>query len=90
MRDKSWPLTKRIEIEWIDSCTHGRWESAEFHRENSSPTTCRTIGYIVASTPKKVVVAQSMSKDTGGVADTMAIPRSCVLSIKHIKDGFKS
>lgn len=83
--DKKWPLNERVEVEWIDSCTNGVWAPPSYHITESKPTTCRSIGYILVEDTKKIVVAQSMSLNTGNICDTMSIPRVAVLKIKRIK-----
>ncbi len=79
-----WPLNTRVEVEWVDSCTNGKWASVDVHRAESRPSLCRSIGYLLERSDKRVVVAQSMSTDTGHVSDTMAIPRVAVKRMRRI------
>lgn len=77
-----WPLGKLVEVEWIDSCHNQGWGSIENHKRESGPATCRTVGYLVESTSKRVVLAQSQSSYSGHAGDIMTIPRSCVRKTK--------
>jgi hypothetical protein len=79
-----WPLRRCVEVEWVDSCTDGRWASVAIHRKESHPSTCRTIGYIVDNSPKHIILAQSQSIDTQHCTDTMAIPKSAVRRVKRV------
>ena len=82
-----WPLNTRVEIEFVDACTNGNWNSVDVHRRDSHPSLCRTIGYLVEHTAKYVTVAQSISSNSQNCADTMSVPRAAVKRMRRVK-GF--
>ena len=85
MKKPRWPLHVRVEVEFVDSCTRGTWSSLEEHRRESSPSLCRSVGYLLERTATHVTVAQSISSHSQSVADTMSIPRACVRAIKRLR-----
>lgn len=82
-----WPLTKLVEIEWVDSCTGGGWRSKSSYLEDANPTICRSIGYLLQKDATRVVVMQTMSSDTGHMSDSMAIPLVAVRKMRVLKGG---
>ena len=86
---QQWPLTKRVEVEWMDSCATGGWKSVETHLKNSGLLICRTLGYLVEETEVHLLIAQSQSHDTKNVSDTIAIPRAMVRRFRRIPSAWK-
>ena len=82
-----WPLSKLVEIEWVDSCTEGGWSSQENYLNRAQPTICRSIGYLLMKNKEKVAVVQTMSSSTGHVADSMTIPMVAVRKMRILKGG---
>ena len=80
----NWPLHIRVEVEWVDSCSNPTWAAVPYHLKNSTISRCRSIGYVVRNDASQVLLAQSMSNDTTNIADTIAIPTPCILSITPI------
>lgn len=78
-----WPLKTLVEVDWIDSCVRGRWDSQENYATESGAR-CRTAGYLLKKTPKVVIIMQSQGLG-GSVADSMTIPMSCVTKIRRLK-----
>lgn len=74
----------RVEVSWVDSAVSGGWRSLEEFRGAAQLAQCVTVGLLIKKTKKLVVVAQSAAKD-GDVADAIAIPISCVRSIRYLK-----
>ena len=77
------PLSKLVEVEWINSCAMGKWRDKKEY-ENQEPITCRTAGYLLSKDKKRVIILQSQSNE-GGMSDSMTIPRVCVKRMKHLK-----
>ena len=82
-----WPLTKLVEIEWIDSCTGGGWRSQDSYLDDAHPAICRSIGYLLHKDAERVVVLQTMSSSSGHVSDSMTIPRVAVKCMRVLKGG---
>jgi len=81
MRIKAQP--RLIRVDWIDACSEGDWRSPErFESIESIPI--RTVGYVVRSTEKEMVLAQSLS-DSGRVSNTLAIPRGCICKVRRLR-----
>ena len=84
-----WPVSKRVEVEWIDTATYGRWNPVEHHVENSTPILCRSIGYLLKADKHVVIIAQSQSEGSEHVADTIAIPRDNVKRMVAVTSKLK-
>ncbi len=76
-----------VEVEWVDSCVKGGWRMREEYLEGKGLSQCRTVGYLLRSDRQEVMVVQSQS-NTGGVADSMTIPRRCVKKIRYLIDDY--
>ena len=85
MSNGKWPVNVRVEVEWVDSCTRGNWDSLERHRKESRPSRCRSIGYLIESSDRCITVAQSMSTDSQNISDTMSIPRKAITRVRRIQ-----
>lgn len=70
-----------VQVEWEDSAFTGGWRRS-YQRVTTSQ--CKTIGYLIEKTKRQVVVSMDVNED-GGYAETMAIPRAVVKSIKKVK-----
>ena len=82
-----WPLNKKVEVEWIDSCSSHGWTSVEEHRENGTTAHCRSIGYVISQDKAFLCLAQSMGGTTQNVADVISIPMVAVLKMKKVLGG---
>jgi hypothetical protein len=72
-----------VEVEWTDSCSQGGWGTTESHLSNH-PSTCRTVGYLLARDKRRITVVQSQSDTTLNVAEGMSIPAFAVKRIRYI------
>lgn len=74
---------KRVEVEWADSVSHGRWTDPTTVKRGSSPVGCISVGYLVESGKDAITIAQSVSlSDDGEVEEyghALTIPRSALV-----------
>lgn len=84
MPTSEWPLKELVEVEWVDSCTFGRWRpKAEYAA--AEPAHCRTAGYLLKADKQCVTIVQSMGRDmVEPISDSMTIPRGCVTRIRRL------
>ena len=68
-----------VKVKWVDSCFHTGW------RKDASPSTCRTIGFLVQDTKEKLTLAMSVSPNTNNFSDAMCIPRCAVKKVKKLR-----
>jgi len=78
-----WPLSRRVEIHWQDAGSSTGWRSKD-ETAKMDPLACRSLGYLVIQTKKKIVLAASQSVSNGDIGDRMVIPRSWVLKILNV------
>lgn len=83
----NWPLRRKVEIEWIDSCSSTRWESIDYYRNNTTTSVCRSTGYLLRKTEDEIVLVQSMSGSTDNVAESIAIPMIAVVKVRQLRGG---
>ena len=69
-----------VEIIWVDSSFNSGWHSQTSY---STPSECRTVGYLTHKKNGCVNVSMNLSPESRG--ETMAIPSQCVKSIRKIK-----
>jgi hypothetical protein len=84
-RKSRWPLAERVEVEFDDACSSGQWRTMADHRRDDGPSRCRSIGYLLERSSRCITLAQSQSRDTQNVADTMSIPRKAVIAIRRLR-----
>lgn len=72
---------KLVEVKWIDSAFNQGWRTAS---QKVTYSECLTTGYLVEKSARQVVVAMQVN-DEGGYSEAMAIPRSCVKSIRKVR-----
>ena len=73
---------KLVMIEWIDSCTITGW-----HRLNTGMdcvSNCIAIGLMCHEDNKQIVITYAKS-DSGHIAETLTIPKSCIKRIRYLK-----
>lgn len=73
---------KVVYIEWEDSFGGGNWMTKK--QANLPVAKCVTVGFVVKETKRKIVIS-SHECDNGDVHGSMAIPKSCIKSIKELK-----
>ncbi len=81
-----YPLTKIVEVFWVDSASRGRWDSLEGYR-GQRPALCKTCGYLVDESNEHITVALSQGDTTSMVStvlDSICIPRGCVTKIRRL------
>lgn len=69
-----------VEVIWLDAI-----RTSDDISKREAPTVCRTVGYLLASTKKKVVVG--MDHSGGGYRAGFAIPKGMVLKVKVLRKG---
>jgi hypothetical protein len=77
-----------VEVDWIDSCAHSGWRSFVDARDDSLPSSCRSIGYMLRRDAKVLVLAQSIDATDEGderFADVLAIPAAVVRRVRRLK-----
>lgn len=79
-------MTNLVEVTWEDICTYSdnKWRKREFVVDDLTPTNVKTVGYIVKSTKKFLVLASTVS-EFDDTLHTIVIPRGTVLSVKKLK-----
>jgi hypothetical protein len=71
---------KLVKVKWIDSAFNAGWYP---HATHSTLARCETVGYLTYASRKSINVSMNLSPESRG--ETMAIPRSCVKSIKRLR-----
>lgn len=71
-----------VEVEWVDSCSQGRWGSLDNYDTN--PTKCRSSGYLRHKDKKSIQLIQTHNEDKS-ILDSITIPRGCVTKIRLFK-----
>ena len=74
---------KIVEVEWTDPTIEAGW--CEDDHEISLPL-LHTVGYLVSSGPKLVVVAGSYDASEDKFADRTKFPTGCVSGIRTIEE----
>ena len=69
------------EVEWLDITGTSAWRPRE-DAIKGEPMRCFTRGEIIEETPKKLVLAATVSGDV--VADVTVIPKSCVVRRRRL------
>lgn len=81
MKRKDLPI---VEVEWVDSCSHGKWTSREYY-EKETVSVCRSVGYLLVKDRIQIQVLQSQDETSEQVADSISIPRTAVLRVRRLK-----
>lgn len=67
---------KVIVVHWLDSCMcHAQVDSSEF----PTPTTIRSVGFVVAETKKYITLARDTHMSNGDSRGLLSIPKCSVL-----------
>jgi len=74
---------RAVQVDWVDAATNNSWRDTK-SLDASETIEIRTLGYLLRSTPKELVVAQSRHEDNYRIGGTLAIPRACVKKIRPI------
>ena len=82
---KAWPLRKKVEVEWIDSCFNRGWDNQESYNKNAGISTCRSAGYLLSRDNKQIIIVQSISEN--GMAEAIAIPLVAVVRLRRLSGG---
>lgn len=80
-----WPVNHVYEVYWRDSCSSGGWKTLAEYRTDDKVGPMRSVGYLTKKDKHVVQLVQNMSSGTQHVADSMTIPRECVIVIKKLK-----
>ena len=75
---------RMVEVEWVDSCIDGGWRMKEAYLTNEGVAQCCSIGYLLRSSRKEVMMVQSQT-NSGKVSDSISIPRSCVKKMRYLE-----
>lgn len=73
---------KRVEVRWVDSWAHARWESPSLVR-GAKGATCVSVGFLVDDNDDAITIAQSVGEGIAGVDEygqPLTIPRAALLS----------
>lgn len=71
-----------FQVTWNDAAARGQWKSLDDTIFNEGIEIV-SVGYKISENRKNVTLAQSLSKGRG-YADTITIPRGCVVSTKKL------
>ena len=69
-------------VEWLDPTSQSQWQS-EDEAHKAAPLRCVSIGSIIESTPKKIVIAATFSA-TGNVSDVTVIPKGSLVRKRRL------
>ena len=73
---------KLVLVEWVDSASCSGW-----HRLDSGldgVCACVSAGLLCSENEKQIVITYGKS-DTGNIAETISIPRSCIKRMRQLK-----
>lgn len=78
---------RRVEIEWLDSISEGRWNDREQieRQANRANMLHRSVGYLLMDNDDFVLLAGSRGETNENYADTMQIPKVAVLAIHDLR-----
>lgn len=80
-----YPANVRVEVDWVDSASRGRWDSIENYRKEV-PAYCRSIGYLITKNKNVVILLQTQGCNTANDAlDAITIPRGCIQRIRRLR-----
>ncbi len=72
-----------VRVDWDDACSNDRWR-AQDALLRTERVQIRTVGYVIRSNRKEMVLAQSLS-EAGNISSTIAIPRSCIRKVRLLR-----
>jgi len=79
------PRYQPVLVEWLDSTTLSKWGPVEEYQKAARPSTCVSMGFLLLEDDERLVILQTIDGDeTGDVMAALAIPRTCVLRIRHL------
>ena len=77
--------TKKVYVEWIDSCALGGWRYADaLEGDKSTPSKIVSIGFLVDESKTHVLITTSIS-ESGSVMDALSIPKCAILKKKELR-----
>lgn len=78
-------LTKKVYIEWIDSMAIQGWNhESRMSDEYAEPSKIVSIGFLIKSTDKFVVISTSVSVNASCM-DPLSIPKCAITKMKNLK-----
>ena len=89
MNKPEWPLQKKMEVEWVDSCSDTRWNSLGYYQNEARTSLCRSTGYLLSKTEDTIILIQSISGTTDNVAESISIPMVAVTKMRVLKGGLE-
>lgn len=72
-----------VVVDWIDSCSSGRWNDISVYQQ-IDPLVCKSTGWVVRSDKKVMTLVQSIGKN-GTMADSITIPRVCIKRVRRLR-----
>ena len=82
---REYPLVKVI---WDDAASSGGWDKVAIYRERYNLVPIRSAGYMISKSSNHVKLVISMD-NIGKVCDGLAIPKSCIRSLRVIRKADK-
>lgn len=83
-------IPPRVEVEWLDSQSDGRWQALPdaLRAAEADDLLHRSIGFLIDDNERYVLLAASHREEREGepvmVADVLQIPRPAVLSVRTL------
>ena len=74
---------KLVLIEWEDSYSYGGWHARDSGLDIVAA--CVSMGLLIDGNDNQVTIAQSMSKTSGNIGDTITIPKGCIKRMRTLK-----
>ena len=75
-------------IKWRDAASKGGWKSVEDYRKDGQTLECISTGFLISNSKHTVQLVQSIAENST-VADSIAIPKSEIKSMRVIRKGAK-
>ena len=73
-----------VEIAWYDSAVGGGWNTLSHYRNKKNVPQMKSVGWLTKNTKTEVQVVQSIAED-GEVADSITIPKVCVVRTRRLR-----
>ena len=74
---------KLVLVKWEDAGSRSKW--TDKNAEEMNLIICRSVGYLLKKTAKKVIIYATRN-DQNDIGDQTCIPRGCVKSIRNIRE----